>query len=202
MKPGIIPFTSKVCPTCNIEKPRSGYYGKGTSVTTHCKPCQLAINKARNKDNLAYKAVAKATQERNKAKYNTTRRAQYAEDTTHKERKRQQAADYRARNRESINAKRRERFATDPEFRATALTSNNRLKYCTPPWVDKVALREIYRDCPKGHHVDHIIPLRGRIDGRRVSGLHVPWNLQYLTASENHTKHCWITESELPHPPS
>jgi hypothetical protein len=46
-------------------------------------------------------------------------------------------------------------------------------------------LREIYANCPPGLEVDHIDPLNG---GDDFCGLHVPWNLQYLTPDANKHK--------------
>jgi hypothetical protein len=59
-----------------------------------------------------------------------------------------------------------------------------RSKNATPLWADKTAIKKVYENCPSGFHVDHIIPLKGK----NVSGLHVEYNLQYLTAHENHVK--------------
>lgn len=54
----------------------------------------------------------------------------------------------------------------------------------TPSWADIEKISTIYANCPKGYHVDHIIPLRGKL----VSGLHTPENLQYLSAKDNMLK--------------
>ena len=54
----------------------------------------------------------------------------------------------------------------------------------TPPWSDSAAIQAFYVGCPTGHHVDHEIPLQGKL----ISGLHVLENLQYLPAVENLSK--------------
>ena len=51
----------------------------------------------------------------------------------------------------------------------------------TPKWANMDKIKEIYKNCPEGYHVDHVIPLNNPI----VCGLHVENNLQYLPASEN-----------------
>lgn len=45
-------------------------------------------------------------------------------------------------------------------------------------------IEKIYQAKPKNTVIDHIIPLQGK----NVSGLHVPWNLQYLSVEENNFK--------------
>lgn len=57
-----------------------------------------------------------------------------------------------------------------------------------PQWLTPEQRRQIinfYINCPKGMTVDHIIPLQGKY----ISGLHHPDNLQYLTLKENCCKH-------------
>ena len=54
-----------------------------------------------------------------------------------------------------------------------------------PSWADEQKIKDIYANRPEGYHVDHIIPLQGKL----VSGLHVENNLQYLTPKQNISKH-------------
>ena len=75
------------------------------------------------------------------------------------------------------------------ENRAAKISRDRRQYRATPRWAKRGLLAKImkvfYSKRPPGYHVDHIIPLKGK----HVSGLHVPWNLQYLPAAENIRKH-------------
>jgi hypothetical protein len=68
--------------------------------------------------------------------------------------------------------------------RATVARRRARKLQATPTWSDKSKIYNIYKNTPKGFHVDHIVPLKGK----NVCGLHVSWNLQYLTPAENRRK--------------
>jgi acyl-CoA reductase-like NAD-dependent aldehyde dehydrogenase len=65
------------------------------------------------------------------------------------------------------------------------------LRQRTPSWACMETIKAVYRDCPDGHHVDHIVPLRGKT----VCGFHSHDNLQYLPAAENQRKFNRLEES-------
>lgn len=83
----------------------------------------------------------------------------------------------------------------NPEWKAAqcAKRRSRKLRAC-PSWLTQEQLDEIevfykeakqrFKETGIPHHVDHIVPLQGK----KVSGLHVPWNLQILSASENSKK--------------
>ncbi len=113
---------------------------------------------------------------------------------------------WRAKNRKKLNKRANDRYYQDlensrkrarvwarehPEVGAhhTNLRRARKLN-ATPKWVDLQEIKEIYLARPKGYHVDHIIPLQGinEFGEHVVCGLHVPYNLQYLTAEQNMRK--------------
>ena len=70
---------------------------------------------------------------------------------------------------------------------------NAKKKKALPTWLtplQKSQIKSIYLKCAEYRsmgidmHVDHIIPLQGK----NVCGLHVPWNLRIMLASENQSK--------------
>lgn len=66
-----------------------------------------------------------------------------------------------------------------------------------PPWINLSEIEKIYDEAAKIRkngidvHVDHIIPLRGKM----VCGLHVPWNLRIIPAKDNMKKNAKMPES-------
>lgn len=85
------------------------------------------------------------------------------------------------------------RWKASPAYRAYLNARKKHTKRATPAWADMKAITTFYRACPKGSHVDHIIPLRGK----SASGLHVLPNLQYLTAKANLSKGARHTNTVL-----
>jgi len=183
-KPGKKPLTEKVCPKCNVLKSRSEYYKKLETISHLCKIC-------------AKKDIANR-QHKYYGRYHDTqnkwRRDNYENNPEYRARVQAQKKAKYDRNKDQLNAKRRERYAAEPDCPDRVYSRSAHVREHTPPWVIWREINKIYADRPTGHHVDHMIPLRGKIDKRPVSGLHVPWNLQYLSEKDNHKKHCWVTE--------
>jgi hypothetical protein len=94
---------------------------------------------------------------------------------------------YRVENKQRVSAqikKHYEENRADYIMRARVREAHI-VKKATPTWADRRGIRELYKACPAGHHVDHIIPLKNKL----VCGLHVIANLQYMLAKDNLTKH-------------
>lgn len=125
--------------------------------------------------------------------------------------KRQQDREYAARNREAANKRAKEWYYNNYNYALERNKNNCKIwrnknpdKHCakqskrranklqaTPKWLSESHLLQIQckyslskmlsKETGKLHHVDHIVPLKSEF----VCGLHVPWNLRVITASEN-----------------
>ena len=196
----------KTCTKCGIHKDLEGFYKSASGkygLEAACKVCKLAAKAARQQTPKA-KAAAKAYND------NPERKAAAKIRRSTPEYKaalkiRRSTPEYKAA--EKIRQSTPEAKAalkirqSTPEAKAARnarmKTPANRARRCafamkrkaaklqrTPSWVKLGLIKEVYITCPEGHHVDHIIPLRGEL----VSGLHIAANLQHLTPFENRSK--------------
>lgn len=92
---------------------------------------------------------------------------------------------YYQNNKEKIRRKQKTYYQNNTHiFRENAMARRAGIEKATPKWVDRKELQLVYKNCPEGMEVDHIHPL----NEKNSCGLHVPWNLQYLTPEANRKK--------------
>lgn len=175
---------TKECSRCGVSQPLSSFNPrvKGSpKLRSNCKKCLSCYRKSNSK---RIKDYAETYKERRKELYwlkhdhyiNYKRNYKLNNSDVLKQRN----LLYRAMNRGTINANKMVYIASKIN--------------ATPLWLSKehkLQIRAIYdksvhlsNETGVSHHVDHIVPLKGK----NVCGLHVPWNLQILTAFENMTK--------------
>jgi hypothetical protein len=156
----------KTCRVCLAQKAFDFFHKDKTQkdgYRTQCKSCVAEYMKKHhvlNRERIVAKAVAWV--EKNRDRHNE-KCNKWAKDNPHK-----------------VNARTARRYAAKTQ--------------ATPSWLDAEhywMITEAYnlaklREKMLGGkwEVDHIVPLRGNV----VSGLHVPWNLQVIPASQNRRK--------------
>ena len=99
---------------------------------------------------------------------------------------------WRLENKETARRMTREWNHANSDRRNEASKARECLKSkAMPPWADRKAILKFYQEARRltretsvPHHVDHVWPLKGV----GFVGLHVPWNLQILTAAANISK--------------
>lgn len=192
----------KKCRKCNIEKDLKHFYKKKTcsdGYNTVCKEC----HKTYVKNNYAKNPESKLKRMKEYRQENKEYLKKYESDRSKTEKRKKLAKKYHknrySKRKSEILAKNRKWAKENPEkqYKRTkrwrqenkGLATSYTVKYkarklnATLDGYDS-EIKEIYKNCPIGHEVDHIMPLQGE----NLCGLHVPWNLQYLTISENRSK--------------
>ena len=193
----------KMCNKCQCEKPISEF-GKDCArhdgLTYRCKQCRKTANAAKSE---VINAQKRSHYERHRDILLARKRDQYLDKA---EEKRAYQRAYAAARPEETKLKSKLFYEKNPNYykqfrqkypekvNAKEVKRKTAKMNRTPPWLTKDdfwLIEQAYDLAAKrtqmfgfSWHVDHIIPLQGKI----VSGLHVPLNLQVIPASINTSK--------------
>jgi hypothetical protein len=160
----------KKCYCCGETK-ETVFFGKNKSkkdgLTSECKSCKAKTDKEYYKKN--------------------TQKVKEKAASWYSENKEQALVRMKAISQKWAKENKEKRADTEAKRRANKLLA-------TPCWLSEAQLREIETEyalsawcstvMDSSYHVDHIVPLKGKL----VCGLHVPWNLRVIPASENISK--------------
>lgn len=156
----------KTCSKCKIEKELSAFYKNKAQKDGYQNCCKLCMNSVNNN-----------WQKRNKEKSKDFTQAWRNNNEQHVK---DVSKQWRQSNKGCVAAhaakRRNSKLLRTPKWLSKEQLNQIDIEYKLAAWCTKV-MGEIY-------HVDHIVPLRGS----KVSGLHVPWNLQVIKAKENLSK--------------
>jgi hypothetical protein len=161
----------KWCPICTLILSNNEFYPDETRIDSKKSTCKKCLSSAARKYNESNKESV------------TNQKRQYR--VLNKENISIYNKEYRLLNKDSLSERDRIYYINN-KYLFNARSSKRRATklQATPNWANLIAIKEIYRTCPTGCHVDHIVPLQGKL----VCGLHCEFNLQHLPASENLSK--------------
>lgn len=162
-------MVEQVCSCCKVKKSLDNFSPNKTKplgVRYICKPCAATKAKQRR----AEKPLSEEQKERARLKAKKWREE-------NPERNRLTKSSWRKQNLSVKNAANK-RYETSKLKRTPSwLTEEHHKQILEKYWL----AQDLKTITGEDYHVDHIIPLQGK----NVSGLHVPWNLQVLPADLN-----------------